>query len=402
MNYYILKPDYFDKFKCIGNECDDHCCKNWSITIDKNSYNKYKEVEKIDFRDKLLNNIIVEKDEKDDIKSIRFKLINNNCAFLNDNNLCDIYINLGEQSMCNTCKIYPRIFNSVNGYIEKSLMTSCPEVARLVLKNKKPMKFICTEEDIDRIFNISKFIDSYKSENIIEKYFQELNLFSVKLMQNRSFTIEDRLVILGLFCNSLEKDSSNIINTINYFEKNIENNSYKNISEILSTSYDSQIQLSLTYSLICVIFNKEYSNKTFSDFINICKKYLNISENSIESVIEKFEKGIKYYNSFFDKHSYILENYLVNMIFSKVFPCNAKTVFESYTNLTTNFIYLKFVIICLCGYYKENFSEDIIIKIIQSYSVCINHNSSINNYIVDLLKQNNRYTLANIVLMIGK
>lgn len=31
----VLSVDYFDKFECIGNKCEDHCCKNWSITIDK-------------------------------------------------------------------------------------------------------------------------------------------------------------------------------------------------------------------------------------------------------------------------------------------------------------------------------------------------------------------------------
>ena len=33
---------------------------------------------------------------------------NKRCAFLNDENLCDMYTALGEKSLCRTCKMYPR------------------------------------------------------------------------------------------------------------------------------------------------------------------------------------------------------------------------------------------------------------------------------------------------------
>ncbi len=30
------------------------------------------------------------------------------CAFLNENNLCDIYIQLGEEALCDICTEHPR------------------------------------------------------------------------------------------------------------------------------------------------------------------------------------------------------------------------------------------------------------------------------------------------------
>ena len=40
----VLKPDYYEKFQCIANDCNDSCCIGWSISIDKKSYNKYKKI----------------------------------------------------------------------------------------------------------------------------------------------------------------------------------------------------------------------------------------------------------------------------------------------------------------------------------------------------------------------
>ena len=37
----VLKPDYYDKFQCIANECTDSCCIGWDIDIDKISFRKY-------------------------------------------------------------------------------------------------------------------------------------------------------------------------------------------------------------------------------------------------------------------------------------------------------------------------------------------------------------------------
>ena len=41
----VLKPFYYDDFKCIGGECIDNCCgNNWRIDIDEKTYKKYKKL----------------------------------------------------------------------------------------------------------------------------------------------------------------------------------------------------------------------------------------------------------------------------------------------------------------------------------------------------------------------
>ena len=45
MKVIALTPDYYNKFSCIGGDCEDNCCRSrWSIFLDKNTYKKYEKL----------------------------------------------------------------------------------------------------------------------------------------------------------------------------------------------------------------------------------------------------------------------------------------------------------------------------------------------------------------------
>lgn len=98
MQYTI--PDYYKEFTCIADKCEDTCCAGWKIVIDKKSLNKYKHV-KGKFWFTMLKSV-------DWIRGIFRQDKEKRCAFLNDCNLCEMYANLGEKSLCKTCRLYPR------------------------------------------------------------------------------------------------------------------------------------------------------------------------------------------------------------------------------------------------------------------------------------------------------
>ena len=37
----IVKPDYYDEFCCIANECPFTCCQEWKIAVDKETRKKW-------------------------------------------------------------------------------------------------------------------------------------------------------------------------------------------------------------------------------------------------------------------------------------------------------------------------------------------------------------------------
>ena len=38
----IIKPAYFDRFRCIASACPDSCCKEWEVEVDDHSAQFYR------------------------------------------------------------------------------------------------------------------------------------------------------------------------------------------------------------------------------------------------------------------------------------------------------------------------------------------------------------------------
>ena len=164
-------PDYYKEFSCTADQCEDTCCAGWQIVIDKKSLKKYWN-EKGPYKKKLRNSIKW-------IQGVFKQSPDKRCAFLNEDNLCDMYKNLGEKSLCKTCKLYPRHIEEFEGVREVTLSVSCPEVAKILLNREEPVKFLSYEkegeeeyEDFDFIL-YSKLVDA---RDIMREFLQNREL----------------------------------------------------------------------------------------------------------------------------------------------------------------------------------------------------------------------------------
>jgi lysine-N-methylase len=135
-------PDYYEKFHCIGGSCPDTCCAGWEVDVDEESLNYYKSLEG-PFGDRLRSHLKEENDE------VYFPLTKENrCPFLNKSNLCDIYIELGEESLCQVCTEYPRYFMDVGNYEQIDMSLSCMELGRIFFSDPGPVHYIRSENDV--------------------------------------------------------------------------------------------------------------------------------------------------------------------------------------------------------------------------------------------------------------
>lgn len=138
MKYTI--PHYFENFKCVAAECEDTCCAGWAIMIDEETLEKYKNMEGA-FGNRLRNSI--------DWENGSFCQYEKRCAFLNEDNLCDLHLEAGEHMLCDTCRDYPRHMEEFEGVREGSLSLSCIEAAKLILGCTEPVQFISFEDDVE-------------------------------------------------------------------------------------------------------------------------------------------------------------------------------------------------------------------------------------------------------------
>lgn len=130
---YVL-PDYYPEFHCAAGACQDTCCAGWQIVIDDKSLRRYRAC-RGPGRKRVFRSILWKKKMFRQDKEKR-------CAFLNEQNLCDLYTELGPESLCRTCRLYPRHIEEFENVREISLSVSCPEAARLLLNRTEPLRFV--------------------------------------------------------------------------------------------------------------------------------------------------------------------------------------------------------------------------------------------------------------------
>ena len=122
----IVKPRYFDTFRCIASACPDSCCKEWDVQIDPEKAAFYRSLPG-DLGNRLRQVL------KDEDGETVMTIIDGRCPMWRTDGLCRIQAELGEEALCNTCRDFPRLTHDYGNFVEIGLELSCPEAARLIL-----------------------------------------------------------------------------------------------------------------------------------------------------------------------------------------------------------------------------------------------------------------------------
>lgn len=296
----IRMPYYYKDFKCIASKCTDTCCAGWQIIIDEDTYSKYKNV-KSDFGKRLNSEIIRYEDDEPG-----FKLKNNNCAFLNENLLCDIYSNLGEEYLCHTCQTFPRIIEEYGSLREITLSLSCPEAARLILKDSKKLTFEVIEND--------EFVTSYNSISA-DLYIQILGARQIAfdIIQGTHFDLNTRISILLMFAEDIQKKIDECeISKITDIRKKYSDKEFLN--NLALSLQEKKGNIEKKYSLI-----KEYL-KVFNDLEEINKKWTETLNNCADILFNKndfniYENNSKKFKEYYKNNLYEFENIFTYFLF---------------------------------------------------------------------------------------
>jgi lysine-N-methylase len=154
------------------------------VDIDDESYERYINISG-EFGDRLRADMTLEDGYH------TFVMNGERCPFLNEKNLCDIYINIGEDALCGVCTEYPRFGEQYGNVLEKGLGLSCEEAGRIILSQSSPVKFIEEETTWKTTEEIKESVDN---EDDILLLLTESRKIIIKILQNRLYPIEERIV----------------------------------------------------------------------------------------------------------------------------------------------------------------------------------------------------------------
>ena len=131
-----VRPEYYDDFRCIADKCRHSCCVGWEIDVDPDALARYRALEG-PLGERLRSSVsmepephfILDRDER--------------CPFLNGRGLCELILELGEDSLCDICAEHPRFYNEFSARTEYGVGMCCEAAAKLLLERDGAAPLVC-------------------------------------------------------------------------------------------------------------------------------------------------------------------------------------------------------------------------------------------------------------------
>ena len=269
MRYTV--PDYYKKFQCLAGVCPATCCAGWQIVIDPKSLARYRKV-KGSFGNRIRNSVNWKEETFLQYEKKR-------CAFLNEENLCDMHIEAGTEMMCATCRKYPRHIEEFENEREITLSMSCPAVAKMILEKQEPVTMRTAEDDRQE--------EEEGFDFFLYSALQDTREVMLKMLQNRKYPVHLRMAEVL----ALAHDVQGRIRSGQIFEIETVLNRYENGEAALLRKLRAEKGRMQAEELLCLLDEWEVLDESWKKDVAVWKQCAQLShpgsipENEIEQMV---------------------------------------------------------------------------------------------------------------------
>ena len=399
MTYTIKIPSYINDFKCIGKECELHCCQVWGIDW------YVSEVERIKNSDcsQELKDLVArsfKKTEHDDIVRIIFGE-DKDCPFHDkEDRLCMIQKELGHDYLSHTCKTYPLAGTINNGTILRYRVISCPAVYDLVTASPDACDVYtkARKEDITTVNSCFLDTNADVSKNQVLKYRNELFDFFYSILSNKNTDIITALISGILAASKIDE----------FAAKNV-----KKIPEVIKALTPQMTNPATLTSLKSIAPN--YSVKipvlrNFFSALNFEKNLISIisgkeDEENIDLLCVNPEQYSEYTDKFrkcFPK-DFVMRNIIRSLYMDMQMPFSDKEdgIFGNYVYFAVCMAAIEYLGVCIAAHYDD----EAVIKAKFKTAVCnigrrLCHSTATKKNVLEYIKNINCYTPGYISIIV--
>lgn len=278
-----IDAEIYSEFKCKADKCKHSCCKGWEIDIDEDTLLYYKSLDT-----ELGNEIRQNIHEGEDTF---FKLTDDKkCPFLKDDGLCKIIEELGEDALCDICRLHPRFFVEINDYSLAGVGLSCEKASELLFEKKSLNFIICDSQktisfqELLKMLEIDISQDYLNLTNIIPQYLDEAKIKK----------------ILDIFCITEPIDSNwknEVLLIKRYYKEYLNNLDIKKYEFIYQYILFRQLELTLNHGIKKIIDYAVYSiifimlyERLYHDDIEAVRRWseqIEYNEDNIEIILNE-------------------------------------------------------------------------------------------------------------------
>jgi lysine-N-methylase len=407
----VLQPDYFDSFHCINSACEDTCCIGWIVHVDKTTYGKYQDCTSPELGPSLRTLITINEKSSNEEDYAKIVPHESGCSFLSEG-LCSIQLELGEAALSNMCATYPRVMNRVGDVLQRSLDLSCPEAARVILLNPRPMVFR-EQAWQDGLVRPAHYpgVDPSRLKDSREPYslFRDVRRLVISVLQNRSHPVWKRLFMLGCLCDELaagQDDLQNYVDRLNH-----------GLADELLTDCPAQpgIQMELALELMIARMRAEANPRRF---LECYQEFIHGLQWTATSTAEELaaryaDAYSEHYVSLMSRHEHIFEHYLVNYVHRTLFPFGlpesnlrlhnnrvASPIAAQYMLMVAYYAMARTLLIGMAAFHQSAFSTEHVVKLIQSCAKTFEHSLTYPGQVIEMLAEESMTTSASLCVLI--
>ncbi len=396
-SHVLRQPRYVDQFSCIGPECEDSCCRGWGIPVDSQTYEKFRS---LDFRiaGKTLSSLVeINPASSSSVDYARIRLEGTACPAHNEG-WCSVQQELGEPYLPDLCSSYPRALNIIGGTVEKSLHLSCPEAARLVLRDPDAM-VVCErmEESLpDRAGSLT-VVTGAADENV-----DRVRQLMIEVIRERSVPLWQRIVSLGFAVDRIAGvDTPPAVGMLKSHLSALRQGLLQSI--FASLHADPAFQLETVMKLVVARLEADYTPPGFVECYREFMRGLDwTNESTMEELASRYQRASEdCLVPFLHRHEHVLENYLASYIFRTIFPYRRRqpnqtfaidsgkeSMQEAFLLLATHYAIVKTLFAGMAALHKQNLDMGHAVKLVQSYSKAFLHSSSFEAIAIQALRKN--------------
>ena len=142
-----IYPTIYHEFQCKAGRCENTCCQLWTIDIDEPTAERYHTMTG-PLGESLRQAITID----DEGSHFVFSKEQPMCPLLNEQGLCKVVLELGEEGLCDTCHMHPRFYKYIEDLELCGVGLSCEASVELLARNDTNRDLVFTIEDDDNEF----------------------------------------------------------------------------------------------------------------------------------------------------------------------------------------------------------------------------------------------------------
>lgn len=427
-NQSATAPQYMATFSCIGAACEDSCCSGWNVTVDKASYKRLKNSSDIQiskavktfFKTSTINSnhnfASIELDTK------------GHCPMLDSESMCSIQRKLDHTYLPRTCADFPRYYFKFAHETSVYGTLACPELARKCLLDpnafgRVTIEIPFTPNQIPPYRGGFNF-DAKLHPQPVQRNIELIRKVVVLIIKRRDYFLWQRLMAVGLLARQLEalhsiqdkpsspesiQNDAAVAAELQRIWNLVDSGKLKELlSDISGRNSDLLVQQALLKELTAerLKFNgAQFGGVKFVKFLKCISNAfqgIEYSETDPNGTAARFKNAEeKWFSPFVEKNPHIAENFILNLVFTEMFPATGvKGIERQWQEIMLRYAMVRFYLVGLAGKNKDSFGNDQFVEVIYSFSREVLHSNTFLDHVFSQLEKVELMNLATMSILV--